>query len=766
MTTANMPGPVVRSLSFGRDGMLLVTFVSAIFVSAALLFAVQPMFTKMVLPRLGGSASVWSVAMVFFQTALLAGYAYAHFLVRALPGRAAIVVHLLVMGVAALTLPLHVAAGWDRPPETGESLWLLRAFAASIGLPFFALAANGPLLQAWFARSRHPDAREPYFLYAASNAGSFLALVSYPVLIEPFTRLGDQVGVWTAGFVVLLALIAGCGAWLWQPPVSVPSAETVPSAVPSWPRVVRWVGLAAVPSGLLLAVTTHVSSDLAAVPLLWVLPLALYLLTFVIVFQSRPWIPHGLVLKAYPFAVLILVATLVLVPIESILGLLLLHLGGFFVITLMCHGELALSRPDPRHLTSFYLWISVGGTIGGILVGLVAPHVFNWLAEYPILLILSVLCLPDLALPKTARGRFALLAAIAAGLAAVVVLRTIDVRFSNVGLSVTAGLLLGATVWVWQMPLAFATIVAFSIFGLHVVANAGATGYVTRNFYGVLNVGETSDGRFRVLWHGSIAQGAQRVRDRAGTLLTGRPESISEFQDGAGFAQAVEAAQAKAGGPISFAVIGLGTGALTCRARLGDTITFYEINAEITRIARDPSMFTFMSECGPGTRIVPGDARLTLADAPDGSYDLLVVDAFISAAIPTHLLTREAMALYLRKLKPNGFVAMHISNKYLELASVVAGLAEANDGIARMYEGGDIEEDANEMKWVPRIAAIARHEADFGKLAASRFWPIQTRDPGQEIWTDDYCNIVGAVLRRFEASSPPARVPAAPPTTR
>ena len=281
--------------------MLLATFAAAIFVSAALLFMVQPMFTKMVLPRFGGAPSVWSVAIVFFQAALLAGYAYAHWLTRYAPGRTSVVIHVAVMIAACLALPLSIAAGWGRPPPVGEAFWLIGLFTASIGLPFFALAANSPLLQAWFARTDHPAAKDPYFLYAASNVGSFLALVSYPVAVEPFVRLGDQAGFWSIGFYVLIALIAACGVLLWRSPDRAPAAAATDGAAdaapPTWRDAASWVALAAVPSGLLVAVTAHISTDVAAVPLLWVLPLALYLLTFVIVFPRRPIIPHWLVVE-------------------------------------------------------------------------------------------------------------------------------------------------------------------------------------------------------------------------------------------------------------------------------------------------------------------------------------------------------------------------------------------------------------------------------------------------------------------------------------
>jgi hypothetical protein len=303
--------------------MLRAAFTAAIFVSAALLFVVQPMFTKMVLPRFGGAPSVWSVAIVFFQAALLAGYAYAHWLTRYAAGRRSVIVHLGVMIAAAFMLPLSIAQGWGRPPAAGEALWLIGLFSASIGLPFFALAANGPLLQTWFARTDHAAASDPYFLYAAGNVGSFLALVSYPVAVEPFVRLGAQAELWSIGFCLLIALVAFCGALLWRSLDAVPhvAVDGDANAAPTRREAASWVTLAAVPSGLLVAVTAHISTDVAAVPLLWVLPLALYLLTFVLVFARRPIIPHALVVAVQPFCVVALVAVTIFNPLESIIGL-------------------------------------------------------------------------------------------------------------------------------------------------------------------------------------------------------------------------------------------------------------------------------------------------------------------------------------------------------------------------------------------------------------------------------------------------------------
>lgn len=727
---------------------LLAIFAVAIFVSAALLFAVQPMFTKMVLPQLGGAAAVWSVALVFFQTALLAGYAYAHLITRLVPGRRSLLIHIAVNVIACFALPLHIAQGFGPPPQSGEAAWLLGLFAMSIGLPFFALAANGPLLQAWFARTSHPAAKDPYFLYAASNAGSFLALVSYPVAIEPFIRLGPQTWLWTAGFYLLIALVAACGVLMLRYRGTAAQDEIEAAAPPRWSDIAWWVFLAAVPSGFLIAVTAHIATDVAAVPLLWVLPLALYLVTFVIVFQTRPVIPHSLVVRVQPVFILALVAAFVLGPIESIVASITLHLSVFFVCVLMCHGELARRRPPARYLTGYYMWISVGGTIGGIATGLVAPHVFNWIAEYPLLLLFAVLCRPGLAWPSRGSGQYALFGALAAGLLVLIAAVAFDLQPGTNLLYVIVGLLIGLTVHFWQKPLSFAAIVAV-VFVVNLSFRENQTIHLVRNFFGVLSVVDSSNGQYRGLWHGTTSQGTQKMRDDDGNPIKGRPEMISEFFEGAGIDQVFKAVQARKNGPIDYAVIGLGTGTLACQRRPGDTLTYYEIDPDIVRIASDPKLFGFVADCAPDAPITVGDARLKLADAPDASYDLIMIDAFIGAAIPVHLLTREAIALYLRKLRPDGLIAMHISNKNLELASVVAGVAEANGVIARVYDGGDVEEDAERYLWVPRVAAIARREQDFGALAKSEYWPVYERDASQRVWSDDYSNVVGAVLRNL-----------------
>jgi hypothetical protein len=813
-------------LAPGRQALLAI-LIAAIFLSAALLFAIEPMFTKMVLPRLGGSPSVWSVAMVFFQTMLLAGYAYAHLLTRYAPGRASVFIHVAILLLAVFSLPPAIAAAAGRPPESGEAFWLMGLFAASIGLPFFALAANAPLLQAWFARTDHPAAADPYFLYAASNVGSFLALLSYPSLIEPLIPLGGQTRLWSVAFGLLIVLIAAAGAVWWRlaslsPVIRAPDwgrglaqagiqfflsksrwvpalkgvyarrslssgrpkagpvgglcvgtsgdspatgnsaacshAEEDRAPVPTWRDGIIWGALAAVPAGLLVAVTAHISTDVAAVPLLWVLPLALYLLTFVIVFQRRPFLPHALALDVQPLLILALVAVIIFDPVKTIIGVVAVHCMVFFVNALVCHGELARRRPAARHLTVFYLWMSAGGMIGGLSAGLIAPYVFNWVAEYPILIALAALCRPGLASPADHRGRALLLGALAISALALVVFTTAAPDFDELTFNWIVGALLlaGALVWaallggIIATPLPFAAIVAAALWINHSYADSKGTISV-RSFFGVHKVAESADGRFRILSHGTTIHGAERIRDDSGNPLTARPAPLTYYYDGSGMAQVMDMVRARIAGPIRYAVIGLGTGSLACRARPGDTVRFYEIDPAIVYTARDSGLFHFLSACTPDVPIVLGDARLTLADAPDGSYDVIYVDAFSSDAIPIHLITREAMAIYLRKLAPHGVAVIHISNRYLELASVVGGIAAANGALARVNDGADVQEKPNDYLFVGTVVAVARSEEDFGPLAQSQYWPLQEPDPGQWVWTDDYSNVLGAVIRQLRS---------------
>jgi len=735
--------------------LLLRVFAGAIFLSAALLFAVQPMFTKMVIPKLGGSPSVWSVAMVFFQGVLLAGYAYAHLLTTYLPGRRSLVVHVAVMAAAVLFLPLAVAPWWGRPPaDATAALWLIGLFAVSIGLPFFALSANGPLLQAWFARTDHPSAANPYFLYAASNVGSFLALLAYPFLIEPFSRLGQQTVAWAGLFVVLIALIAWCGALMLRAPRSVESvAADVPSAPPTWIDAAKWIVLAAVPSALLISVTSYISTDIAAAPFMWVIPLALYLLTFVIVFSTRPILPHAWMVAIEPVFIVALVGMAVFEIRKYPLWLLALNVVAFFVIALVCHGELSRRRPDARHLTAFYMWMSTGGVIGGIFAGLIAPNIFTWVAEYPALIVLAILCRPGLVMPTDAKTRLLWLGAAAVvAVAAYPGLTAKYVTDENV-FNWTIGAMLVIAGLVSREPLPFAAVIAVAFIISHAYKPDAEQRETMRSFFGVHKITETTDGQYRVFLHGTTIHGAERLRDDAGNPITDKPPLITYYHPNSPMGVTVKAVRARVGGPIKVAVVGLGTGTFACHAEPADSFTFYEIDASVEKMARDPNHFSYISKCKPDVPVVLGDARLTLAEAKD-KYDLIVLDAFTSDAIPIHLMTRESMAIYLKALAPHGIVLLHISNRHMELSSVVAGIAHAN-GLVSMVNNRGSREGEEDAKYIftSTVVISAREKEDFGVLLQDQDWTEIVPPPGQRIWTDDYSNVIGAVIRQYRHGS-------------
>jgi len=755
--SSSAPSAPKEQTSAARNRLVLVVYTAAIFLSALLLFSVQPLFTKMVLPRLGGSPAVWSVAMVFFQSLLLAGYAYAHLLMQVRSRIVPVAVHLVVLVVAMLTLPLSIASSFGEPPNSAYAFWLLGLFAVSIGLPFFALAANNPMLQAWFVRTGHPAGPDPYFLYASSNIGSFLALLSYPVLLEPMFTLRTQNLMWTAGYGLLILLIAGCGVVLLRSPKAAADLqrEDTQALPPGWVLRARWIFLAAVPSGLLIAVTAHISTDVAAAPLLWVLPLSLYLLTWVLVFQSRPLLPHRWMLTLQPIAIAG-VAVLLAVGGEQNL---LLTLGGhqlcFFVIAMACHGELARTRPPAKYLTGFYVALSFGGMLGGLFAGLISPYAFSWVAEYPILLALAALCRPPSSerWPQWSRWYWLLLAALAIALIAPTVAgggkvfawlegRRVWVAGS---VGVLAGLIaLALKASRWKV---FATVVLALVLIRFYPADDGRVETV-RSFFGVHKIVVTPHGQYHVLMHGTTIHGAQKVLNNDGSPLEGRPEPITYYHTDGGIGQAITVIRERKGGPLKVAVIGVGAGTLACASEPGETWKFFEIDQTMVDTARDPKYFTYMRSCEPDAKPVIGDARLTFAREPDGFYDLIIVDAYSSDAIPIHLATEEAMKIYKSKLAPQGAVVMHVSNRHLELESVVVGIADANDLKSWVYDEDSRRDD--EYIFATDVVVCAREEADVGNLASSDKWAETEPTEGQRVWTDDYSNILGAVFRRLK----------------
>jgi hypothetical protein len=750
------PSAVTGQPSASRNRLVLVVYTSAIFVSALLLFSVQPLFTKMVLPRLGGSPAVWSVAMVFFQSLLLAGYSYAHFLMRIKKRAIPVAVHLVLLVLALLTLPLSIAGSFGEPPNSGYPFWLLALFAVSIGLPFFALAANNPLLQAWFVRTGHPAGPDPYFLYASSNIGSFLALLSYPVLLEPMFTLRTQNLIWTGGYGLLIVLIAGCGALLLRSPARAMAdaqVEETDAPPPSWMLRGRWIFLAAVPSGLLIAVTAHISADVAAAPLLWVLPLSLYLLTWVLVFQSRPLLPHRWMLLAQPVAIAGVVILLAFGGEQNLPLTLGGHLVCFFVIAMACHGELARTRPPAKYLTGFYVALSFGGMVGGLFAGLIAPYAFSWVAEYPILLALAALCRPpgDERLPRWSRWYWPFLAALAVALIGLSYSTGTasswlqDHRVWAAGsVGVLAGLLaLALNASRWKI---FVTVVV-ALIAIRVYPADEGRVVTVRSFFGVHKIVITPHGQYHVLMHGTTIHGAQKFENDDGTPVTGRPEPITYYHKDGGIGQAITAVRERKGAPLRVAVIGVGSGTLACASEPGETWKFFEIDQTMVDTARDPKYFSYIQNCEPDFKPVIGDARLTFAKEPDGVYDLIIVDAYSSDAIPIHLATEEAMKIYKDKLAPQGAVVMHVSNRHLELASVIVGIADANDLKSWVYSEDSGRDD--EYIFATSVVVSAREETDVGKLASSDEWAETEADDKQRVWTDDYSNVLGAVWRRL-----------------
>jgi len=632
-------------------------------------------------------------------------------------------------------------------------------FAGSIGLPFFALSANAPLLQAWYARTGHPSSKDPYFLYAASNVGSFLALLSYPFLVEPFTRLGQQANFWSGIFYGLIVLIATCGVLLVRSKNAAPSAVPVAKsglAVPTWKDAAKWAALAAVPAGLMIAVTAHISTDIGAAPLLWIIPLALYLLSYVLVFQTRPLIPHEAFVRAQPILIALLVATFAVEFRFNILILFAIHIAVFFVTAMVCHGELARRRPAARHLTAFYLWMAVGGVIGGLIAGVIAPRLFNWIAEYPLLIVAAVLCRPGLVLEETRENRHFWLAAFGLLLLLMVPRIVFGYEFAESDYGGAVVVLLAITLVFSRDPLRFAALIALALMFVRVYDTEGIGRTSIRSFFGVHKILDVPGSEYRVLMHGTTIHGAQRIRDAEGKPLGGRPEPITYYTTNSGIGQAIKAARDKKGGPIRIAAVGLGTGSIACLTEDGDTLNFYEIDRSVVRISREENYFTFIANCAPDASVTLGDARLTLAEVPDDQYDIIIIDAFSSDAIPIHLLTREAMEIYLRKTLPTGMIVLHVSNRHLELSSVVAGIAEANGAETRVQVDDAGDDDNNEeeysdaaYRFSSNVAVVARNEEAFGELATRKSWEVMEPDPGQWVWTDDYSNIIGALVRNM-----------------
>ena len=746
-------------VSGAPDRLTPILFAVAIFTSAALVFVVQPMVTKLVLPMLGGSPAVWNTAMVFFQTALLAGYGYAHLLQRVGSIKLQVGIHLALLLVAALFLPLSVNGLLGDPDPAAPIMWLLATLTLSVGAPFAVLSATAPLLQAWYARVRagHADGQNPYVLYAASNLGSFLALLSYPILIEPLATLSGQRWGWSGGYVAFMLMVVALAFTVWRRRLdqTAEPAQLEASAPISWREKGILVLLAAAPSSLMLGVTSHLSTDVASAPFLWVLPLALYLLTFVIAFQNRPWIPLNvtLIIQGATGAIVVLIVAFRSANWSLAFGL---HLTAFFFAALMCHQPLASRRPPPDRLTEFYLLMSLGGVVGGAFTALLAPVIFNMVWEYPLVLVLVGLARPWGKGPLTGTHIGTLVAACA--VAASPVLLSIwlnandDARgwfYANFPLGMdqlAMVMLMPAAICAFLLrdrALLFTAILLMITLSAQWIARGYDWSYSERSFFGVMRVANAPDPRLggdvHVLMHGTTLHGAQ-ARD-------GQFDCVPTLY----YAEATPIGQAATmvgrRGPARIGVVGQGSGAMATYKRTEDTMTFFEIDPMVDRLSRDLQWFSYISTCASGPiNTVLGDARLTLAKETPGSYDLLIIDAFSSDAVPTHLLTVEAIQGYLTMLKPDGVVLLHLSNRNLDITmpAVAAAQALGKPSLHQLYYESDTTPEMAEASTEALILSpTAEGLRDF---SADQRWNSPARTVVRP-WTDDYVNLFGSLQR-------------------
>lgn len=710
-----------------------LAFTVAVFVSAALLFVVEPMFGKMVLPRLGGSPAVWTTCMVFFQGALLVGYLYAHLGPRLLGLRRHTLVHIALLALGLLVLPIHVAEVSGAFRLQYPTIWLLTVLSVSLGIPFVLLSSTGPLLQVWFSHTPHPEADNPYFLYAASNAGSLLALLSYPILIEPAINLKGQAAFWSIGYLLLIVLVA-ISAWYQKRtglplPSTAPSSTLVAAAIRTSTRL-RWILLAFVPSSFFLALTTYVTTDVAAVPLLWIVPLVLYLLSFTIVFGRRafPWE------KLLPWQAIGLIA-LAIVDFwgasSSAPWLLPLHLTVFFITALVCHGELASTKPPTSHLTDFYLCLAIGGALGGVFNALVAPAVFHTVFEYPLTLLIACAVRPLFAgsRPRRMVWDLVLIAVASALLLASRMPEQPVLGFGLIASAVLAIICLRVSRDPAMLALGVGGIVAA---GIADQMSVHGTLYKERNFFGVREV--RAEKNMHLLMHGTTKHGAQS------TDPVNRLKPTSYYYPGGPFGDAFRALPFIPGRRV--AVLGLGAGGLAAYAQAGEKWTFYEIDPDIAKVARNPKYFTYLQDTPATVKITLGDGRLSLAQASSHSYDLIVADAFSSDAIPVHLLTLEAFSMYLSKLSEDGVLLFHLSNRYLELEPVLAqmirstgvvGLIRINTGLPAKVMGSGADPSI--------LAVVARRPSSLSGLQGLREWRPLRLQKGVGLWTDDFSNI-------------------------
>ena len=764
--------------------MILIFAITAL-VSAFLLFLIQPLFAKMALPLLGGAPNVWITCMLFFQGMLLAGYTYAYLSARWLSMPRQMSLHALIVLAPLAVLPIGINASTAPLGDANPTLWLLALLTVTVGLPFLAVSASAPLLQRWFSLGFHTDSADPYFLYSAGNAGSVAGLAMYPLLLEPMFKLGDQSQLWGGGYAIFIGLIGVCALIVLRraPTGSVTLASLtiepplqlmVDSAC--WRQRLWWIALAFVPSSLTLGVTTVLTTDIAAVPMLWVAPLMIYLVTYILVFARERRYSLTLIQKAFPITVLTSVGLIITGATQPVLLIILVHLFTLFIVAMLCHGHLADLRPDTARLTEFYLFLSFGGVLGGIFNALVAPEVFTRTTEYPIAIALAcVLHALSLQRRKGAlerkRDRSAvdvepqkliasdLVLPLVIGLLTVVVI-ILASRLPDAAREFRILLIAG-------VPMMFAfvqskrllrfsfCVAAILVAGAFNDFDQGRQLKAERTFFGVHRVtrldSQANEGgpRYSVnmLYHGSTMHGSQLVDPGSGTPAAPLTPLAYYHRDGP-VGDALFAMQRR-NASVDVGLVGLGAGTMAAYGRAGEQYTFFELDPTVARIAQDPQYFSYLSKAkarGVEVDVIVGDARLRLQRYPDQSFDILVLDAFSSDAVPLHLLSREAMTLYLSKLKVGGVLAFHLSNRHLDLRDAVNRVA-LNLNLHTVWRSDDIQSPVRRDQIMHRSSEwllAAPRKRDLIQIIASRpaaGWRSIKPNRKLHVWTDSYSDI-------------------------
>ncbi len=736
----------IRAARYSLSRIGAGPYIAAIFLSAALVFLVQPMFAKMATPLLGGAPNVWNVSLVCFQAALLLGYAYAHLLNHFVASlRAQIGIHAALLVSAALVLPFQLSGALGDPDPSQPTLWLIGVFALSIAPPFAVIAATAPLIQSWYSRSGRADAHDPYHLYGASNIGSLIGLLAYPLVLEPLLPLAAQTISWSIGYGALailliasgfIALSTGGGA---APALAVANVENSPiTETGRWQQRLWWLACAFVPSSLLVGVTTHISTDIASVPFLWVAPLVIYISSFIIVFAKRPGISLKQSNRLLPLGVAIAALGMSSFASPPIIVGLIIHLLALFLAALLAHGAMAEDRPEAKRLTEFYLIMSLGGVLGGAFNALLAPVLFSSVIEYPLMLLAILLIRPNLRWMGKGRTRVWSLVAVGALCGALVVR-------SQMGTDTDTVIVYRILQFIAIISIVFAAnsrlgpvIAAACGFGISAIGNPLSAEIADRGFFGVVKIVERED--VRVLMHGTTNHGSQFKNPEMAlqpTTYYAEPTPIGQV-----FKSHLT--------PGDVGVVGLGTGSVACYAQPGQSYVYYEIDPLVVKYAKDPAHFTYLSECTPDAEIILGDGRLNLAAQPAGKYNLLLIDAFSSDSIPVHLMTVEAVELYLSRLSEDGLLVMHISNRHLDLSRIVARIAE-KVGVSAYYQFY-VEDDIakGELSAASsQVVVLARSENALTKIKSDARWSLLESD-GKRAWRDDYSNVIGAILAKHK----------------